>query len=222
MGNAESPQSPELAGIGGFNDQPSFRRQSPNIARLVRGEHSQKMEYEFPINEHRLNSFRQQQLRSDPPVNSNHRFLNELTAPIVQENLCTDQKLPSSETSSLWFSLTSCFACRTRESNSSDPNPIRDKVHTIRIVRASNDLTPAVFDSHYNIITLEQLRECESNGSDVIESSNHVYSESTGQHENGSVNTNKSSSNRRMKRKKKKSRRTVTSDDDDDQEPERT
>ena len=49
MGTAESSQSSELGGIGGFSGHSSFRRQSPNVARLIRGENSQKMEYEFPI-----------------------------------------------------------------------------------------------------------------------------------------------------------------------------
>ncbi|CAF4020740.1 unnamed protein product, partial [Rotaria sp. Silwood1] len=79
------------------------------------------------------------------------------------DNFSSNIKNSSNESSSLWLSLTSCFGCRKRESNSSTMNPLRDKVHAIRIVRASNDLTPAVFDSHYNIITLEQLRECENN-----------------------------------------------------------
>lgn len=234
MGNAESSQSPEHAGLGGFNDQSSFRRQSPNIARLIHGEHSQKMEYEFPISEStNSNHFGQQQQQQHSRSTadaSNHQSSPHVTVP-TNDHLLLETKLPSSETSGLWFSLASCFGCRAHDPHPGNHNPLRDKVHAIRIVRASNDLTPAVFDSHYNIITLEQLRECESNGSDPNESTTNPYDDPTMQHENGSVKT---TSTRRMRKKKKKQKqkqkeatkrtgtsasRPMTSDDD---EPERT
>ena len=213
MGNAESSQSPEHADLGGFNDQSSFRRQSPNIARLIHGEHSQKMEYEFPISEsNNSNHFghASTQQSSSAPT----------TGPTNAE-LLLETKLPSHPTSGgLWFSLTSCFGCRTPQANPASLNPLRDKVHAIRIVRASNDLTPAVFDSHYNIITLEQLRECESNGSDPNESTTNPYDDPSMQHENGSVKT---TSTRRMRKKKQKKKnkqkaaasRPTTSEDDE-------
>ena len=112
----------------------------------------------------------------------------------------------------------------------STTNPLRDKVHAIRIVRASNDLTPAVFDSHYNIITLEQLRECENNGSgnlsDASDLTNSNNIESI-HNENGSVSSTKNENSRRMRKKKKKqaaaaayAARMMASDDDEG--PERT
>jgi hypothetical protein len=124
-------------------------------------------------------------------------------------------------------------------------NPLRDKVHAIRIVRASNDLTPAVFDSHYNIITLEQLRECDNSGGGNISSVPNDLSDSvssqnpnpvaSAQNGNGSVPATSSSSsskkdNSHRIRKKKKKRaasetyapKTTGSDDDDDEESGRT
>jgi hypothetical protein len=120
-------------------------------------------------------------------------------------------------------------------------NPLRDKVHAIRIVRASNDLTPAVFDSHYNIITLEQLRECDNNGSGNLNSVPNDLSDplpsqnpnpgASAQNGNGSVaaSSSKKDNSHRM-RKKKKKRSTPTaytskptgSDDDDEDESGRT
>ena len=233
MGTAESSQTSELDGIGGFNNHSSFRRQSPNVARLIRGENSQKMEYEFPISDvntsnlghyhhhHHYNSG-----TSNHSINSGNT--NRSQQINQNENLfSSNPKISSTETSSVWLSLTSCFGCRTRDSNSSSMNPLRDKVHAIRIVRASNDLTPAVFDSHYNIITLEQLRECENNGSGNLSDSsdltnlNDMESIHNG---NGTVSSSsKNENSRRMKKKKKKraaaaaayAARTMTSDDDD-------
>lgn len=231
MGNADSSRSAEQAALGGFHDQSTFRRQSPNVARLVRGENSQKMEYEFPINDNHLNSFRQKHSRSmnSSVINYRHspnQTLMSRSNPVSHENLCIDKKLVPNETSGLWLSLTKCFACRTRQPPIIPESPLRDQVHTIRIVRASNDLTPAVFDSHYNIITLEQLRECESNGSDGIDPSNNVYVESTGPNENGSMVAVKSKANRRMKRKKRKSHHSTSphaaTSDDEDPDLERT
>jgi hypothetical protein len=227
MGTAESSQSPELGGIGGFTGQSSFRRQSPNVARLIRGEHSQKMEYEFPISDGSTSSSAHHHHRTNNHAilggnNNRHIFHRHIKH---HDNLLSNTKIRSNETSSLWLSLTNCFGCRTRDSNHSPMNPLRDKVHAIRIVRASNDLTPAVFDSHYNIITLEQLRECENNGSgslnDSFDSSNPNNMESA-QNGNGSVSATKNDNSRRMKKKKKKraaaaayAARALASDDDD-------
>ncbi|CAF2610360.1 unnamed protein product [Rotaria sp. Silwood2] len=231
MGTAESSQSSEVGGIGGFNDHSSFRRQSPNVARLIRGENSQKMEYEFPISDVNTTNLGHCQHHSGGST-SNHMILSGKTNRHISDqqinhndNLLSNTKVSSNETSSLWLSLTSCFGCRTRESNSSTMNPLRDKVHAIRIVRASNDLTPAVFDSHYNIITLEQLRECENNGSGNFNDSsnstnpNDIESSHNG---NGSVSSSKNENSRRIRKKKKKraaaaayAARTMMSDDDD-------
>jgi len=229
MGTAESSQSPELGGIGGFTAHSSFHRQSPNVARLIRGENSQKMEYEFPISD--INASNLGHYHHHSGGTSNHTIIsgnnNRHTSHQQinhNDNLLSNTKIPSNETSSLWLSLTNCFGCRRRDSNSSTMNPLRDKVHAIRIVRASNDLTPAVFDSHYNIITLEQLRECENNGSgnlsDSSDSTNPNNVES-GHNGNGSISSNKNENSRRMKKKKKKraaaaayAARTMASDDD--------
>jgi hypothetical protein len=231
MGNAESSQSSELGGMGGFNVHSSFRRQSPNVARLIRGENSQKMEYEFPISD--VNTSTLGHYHHHSGGTSNHTILSgnpnrHLSHQSINHNedlLSSNTKLSSNETSSLWLSLTNCFGCRTRDSNSTTMNPLRDKVHAIRIVRASNDLTPAVFDSHYNIITLEQLRECENNGSgnltdssDLNNPNNTVESIHNG---NGSISSSKNENSRRMKKKKKKraaaaayAARAMASDDD--------
>lgn len=153
----------------------------------------------------------------------------------------THPKIHSNQTSSLWITLTSCFGCRTRNSNDASTNSLRDKVHAIRIVRASNDLTPAVFDSHYNIITLEQLRECDNNGSNTVSSlpndlsdplpSQNSNANSSNQNGNGSVTaaaaaaaaSTKRDNNTRLKKKKKKrtvqstyAAQGINSDDDDD------
>jgi len=261
MGTAESSQSSELGVIAGFTNQSSFHQQSPNVARLIHGENSSKMEYEFPISDvpgsssshphhhggggggasnhsiiptnntrpghssshHTSSSNTQQQIH-----HSSHLFGNN-------DNI-THSKIHSNQTSNLWLSLTSCFGCRTHGSNNSSMNPLRDKVHAIRIVRASNDLTPAVFDSHYNIITLEQLRECDNSGSGNINSipndssdplpSQNPNSIASAQNGNGSVTVSSSSSKKdnshRMKKKKKKraayASKTPGSDDDDDDE----
>ena len=240
MGTAESSQSSELGGMGGFNDHSSFRRQSPNVARLIRGEHSQKMEYEFPISDvnasnlghyhhHRHHHHQQHQsggisnhtiLSGNPNRHLSHQQINN-----NEDLISTNTKISSNETSSLWLSLTSCFGCRTRDSNPTTMSPLRDKVHAIRIVRASNDLTPAVFDSHYNIITLEQLRECENNGSgnpnDSPDSNNPNSTMESFHNGNGSVSSSKNENSRRMKKKKKKraaaaayAARAMASDDD--------
>lgn len=213
MGTAESSQSSEHGGIGGFNSQSSFRRQSPNVARLIRGENSQKMEYEFPISENTTTNVGHYQypcsttnnhtlVSGKPKRNISDQNLNR------HENLLSNTKTSSNEASSLWLSLTSCFGCRTRDSTSSNMNPLRDKVHAIRIVRASNDLTPAVFDSHYNIITLEQLRECENNGgtgnySDSSDSAN-MNDMDASHNGNGSVSSANNENSRRLRKKKKK------------------
>ena len=235
MGTTESSQSPELGGVGDFAGQFSFRRQSPNVARLVRGEHSQKMEYEFPISDSNSATVVHHQTRHDGTSNhatvgdrqshsrtSHHQFPHN-------DQLAAGIKLPASSSSSseppsrLWLSLTSCFGCRTRNASHSTLNPLRDKVHAIRIVRASNDLTPAVFDSHYNIITLEQLRECESNGSGNVSDSsesNHPQERESTQNGNGAVPAAPKETNRRMKKKKKQQRgpATAITSDDEDQE----
>jgi hypothetical protein len=231
MGTAESSQSPELGGIGGFNDHSSFRRQSPNVARLIRGENSQKMEYEFPISDVNTSSSGRYHHHNDDTTNhsgNNNRHISHQQINHHDNLLSNPNKNSSNETSSLWLSLTSCFGCRTRDSNLSSMNPLRDKVHAIRIVRASNDLTPAVFDSHYNIITLEQLRDCENNGSgnlsDSTDSSNPNNTESI-HNGNGSISSKKNDNSRRMKKKKKKqaaaaayAARMMASDDDDGSE----
>ncbi|CAF3602841.1 unnamed protein product [Rotaria sordida] len=163
------------------------------------------------------------------------------------DNITKHRKMHSNQTSNIWLTLTSCFGCRRRNSSNSSMNSLRDKVHAIRIVRASNDLTPAVFDSHYNIITLEQLRECDNTASGNINSLPNDTSDSLPsqnvdpgiptQNGNGSVTASAQSSssskrdnNHRMKRKKKKraaattasSSKTTYSDDDDDEGSERT
>jgi hypothetical protein len=217
MGNAESSQSSELGGMGGFNGHSSFRRQSPNVARLIRGENSQKMEYEFPIsdvNTSNLGHYHHRHHQSGETSNhtiitgNNNRQLSHQQINHNEDLLSPNTKIPSNETTSLWLSLTSCFGCRTRDSNPSTMNPLRDKVHAIRIVRASNDLTPAVFDSHYNIITLEQLRECENNGSgnlnDSSDSTNPNNAVESTHNGNGSISSSKNENSRRMKKKKKK------------------
>lgn len=234
MGTTESSQSPELGGVGDFAGQFSFRRQSPNVARLVRGEHSQKMEYEFPISETNSATVVHHQTRHDGTSNhatavgdrqSHSRTSHHPSS--HNDQLVAGSKLSSSEPPSrLWISLTSCFGCRTRNASHSTLNPLRDKVHAIRIVRASNDLTPAVFDSHYNIITLEQLRECESNGSGNVSDSsesNNPQDRESNQNGNGAVPAATKETNRRMKKKKKTMNQrspanpaaTITSDDDD-------
>ncbi|UJR22932.1 hypothetical protein I4U23_025959 [Adineta vaga] len=237
MGTAESSQSPEIGGLGGFNAPSSFRRQSPNVARLIHGENSQKMEYEFPIadiNTTNLGHYRHH--NNSGGGTSNHTIIagnktSHLSHPQINHNdsFLSNTKMSSNETSSLWSSLTSCFACRTRDGTTSTMNPLRDKVHAIRIVRASNDLTPAVFDSHYNIITLEQLRECDNNMSGNLHDSSDSNSPDnihSGHSGNGSISSSPSSnngSNRRMKKKKKKRTtsgtyavKTGVSNDDDD------
>jgi len=202
MGTAESSQSPELGGIGGFNGHSSFHRQSPNVARLIRGENSQKMEYEFPISDVNTSNLGHYHQHYHSGETSNHtnisgnnnRHISQQQINYNDDLFSSNTKISSNETSRLWLSLTSCFGCRTRDSNFSTMNPLRDKVHAIRIVRASNDLTPAVFDSHYNIITLEQLRECENNGSGNLSDStdstnpNNVESVHNG---NGSISSKK-------------------------------
>jgi len=218
MGTVESSQSPELAGIGGFNDQSAFRHQSPNVARLIHSENSQKMEYEFPIsNENHSTTVNASYSRSDP---IDQRYILDS----MRQRSNPSEKPSSSESSNLWLSFSHCFRCCTQPTTTTtDLNPLNDKVHAIRIVRASNDLTPAVFDSHYNIITLEQLRECESNESDLVDSSSLPYDEQQMiDRENGSIHssssTKKKNSNRRLKRKKKKRPNHPSDDDDDDDE----
>jgi hypothetical protein len=227
MGTAESSQSAELGGIGGFNDRSSFHRQSPNVARLIRGENSQKMEYEFPISD--MNTSNLGHYHHHSGETSNHMIISGNNNRHIShqqinhnDNLLSNTKIPSNETSSLWLSLTNCFGCRTRDSNSSTMNPLRDKVHAIRIVRASNDLTPAVFDSQYNIITLEQLRECENNGSGNLSDSSDLTNPDNVQsahNGNGSISSTKTGSDRRIKKKKKKhataAARAITSEDDE-------
>lgn len=247
MGTAESSQSSELGGIGGFNGHSSFRRQSPNVARLIRGENSQKMEYEFPIsdiNTSNLGHYYHNSGTSNHTIitGNNNRHISSSQSINHNENIfSSNTKISSNESSSLWLSLTSCFGCRTRENHSSTMNPLRDKVHAIRIVRASNDLTPAVFDSHYNIITLEQLRECDNNtnassvsndSSDPLPAQNMSNTSANAQNGNGSVgaggisqssSTKKDTHTHRLKKKKKKRSASATyasrpagSDDDED------
>ena len=236
MGTAESSQSPDLGGIGGFNGPSVFRRQSPNVARLIHGENSQKMEYEFPISDVNPSNLGHHRHHHNSGETSNHTLISgQKNHPtphqqiVLNENLSSNQKITTNETSSLWSSLTNCFPCRTRDENPSPMSPLRDKVHAIRIVRASNDLTPAVFDSQYNIITLEQLRECDNNGTGNLSDSSDLTNPDNVQsahNANGSVSaasSSKKTSNRRMKMKKKKraaaagySVKTVTSDDDEE------
>lgn len=255
MGTAESSPSSEVAGLAGLtNQQSSFHRQSPNIARLIRSENSSKMEYEFPITDvpvanspHHHHSTNKHTILSSS--NHHRHYSNSSPTPdhplnhtgyhLSYNDPMNSTKMPSHSSSSLWLSLTSCFGCRLRNSNNSTTNPLRDKVHAIRIVRASNDLTPAVFDSHYNIITLEQLRECDNNSSGNLPSLPNDYNASTststntsntGHNGNGSVNSSskKDSSHHRMRKKKKKrstssshtshthSKQPNNSDDEDD------
>jgi hypothetical protein len=224
MGNAESSQSPGIGGIAGFNGQSSFHRQLPNVARLIRGENSQKMEYEFPISD--VNPTNSGHYRQHHPKSgtSNNKISGNKKQRLSHQNdtLLSNIKIPSNETSGLWSSLTSCFGCRTHNGNSSTMNPLRDNVHAIRIVRASNDLTPAVFDSQYNIITLEQLRECENNGSGNLSDSSDLTNPDNVQsahNGNGSISSTKTGSDRRIKKKKKKhataAARAITSEDDE-------
>jgi hypothetical protein len=264
MGTAESSQSSEMGVIAGLTNQPSFHQQSPNVARLIQGETSSKMEYEFPISDVPPSSSLHHHGSSGggtsnhsiiPSNNARHGHLSSYQSsssntpqPINHSgNLLgnTDDrkhsKISSNHTSNIWLSLTSCFGCRTHGSDDSSMNPLRDKVHAIRIVRASNDLTPAVFDSHYNIITLEQLRECDNNGSGNLNSVPNDLSDplpsqnpnpgASAQNGNGSVaaSSSKKDNSHRM-RKKKKKRSTPTaytskptgSDDDDEDESGRT
>jgi hypothetical protein len=265
MGTAESSHSSELGTIAGLTNQSSFHRQSPNVARLIRSETSSKMEYEFPISDvptsglsHHHHSGGPSNHSIIPGNNTRHDHISHhqtsssssqqqitLSSHLLGHNdNIISSKIHSNQTSNVWLRLTSCFACRTRRSNNSSMNSLRDKVHAIRIVRASNDLTPAVFDSHYNIITLEQLRECDNNGSgnmnslpndlsDVLPSQNPNPGASV-QNGNGSVTVTSSSSSskkdnsHRMRKKKKKQQRAaqatraskITGSDDDDDDGE--
>jgi len=265
MGTAESSQSSELGAIAGLTNQSSFHQQSPNVARLIQSENSSKMEYEFPITEAPASSSSHHHHHSSggggtsnhsiiPPNNTRHghssphqtssstpqQQINHSSHLLGNNDDITHSKIHTNQTSNLWLSLTSCFGCRTRDSNNSSMNPLRDKVHAIRIVRASNDLTPAVFDSHYNIITLEQLRECDNNGSGNINSAPNDSNDplpsqnpnpgASAQNGNGSVTVSSSSSSKkdnshRLRKKKKKrgaspayASKTTGSDDDDDDE----
>ena len=254
MGTAESSQSSEGGGVVGLTSQASFHRQSPNIARLIRSENSSKMEYEFPITEgppsnsshhqhqhgslgsgkHPIISGHSNRQSHSP--SSEHPVTHHTGYQLGYHDPSNPNKSSSNSTSNLWFSLTSCFGCRMRNSSNSTMNPLRDKVHAIRIVRASNDLTPAVFDSHYNIITLEQLRECDPNASgnvnalpnDLANSSASPNSTSS-PNGNGSVvsgstavATSKKDTSHRMRKKKKKraakTKTTTGSDEDDDED----
>src|SRR5438105_4040131 len=158
MGTAESSQSSEIGGIGGFSGHSSFRRQSPNVARLIRGENSQKMEYEFPISDVNTSNLGHYHHHYSGGTNNNNTIISgnnnnnnhhHISHQEINHNdnilSSSNTKISSNETSNIWLSLTSCFGCCTRDSNSSNMNPLRDKVHAIRICRASNDLTPAVF-----------------------------------------------------------------------------
>ncbi|UJR25989.1 hypothetical protein I4U23_007336 [Adineta vaga] len=240
MGTAESSQSSELGVIAGLTNQSAFHQQSPNVARLIRSETSSKMEYEFPISEvptaggsshhhhgssgggtinHSTNHNRLDQTYSHPTSTlTSPQLISHSSHLLNNTDNMTRSKIHSNHTSNLWLTLTSCFGCRTRNSNDLSSNSLRDKVHAIRIVRASNDLTPAVFDSHYNIITLEQLRECDNNGGGTLSSlpndlsdplpSQNSNTNSSNQNGNGSVTASPSSSkkdnNSRLKKKKKK------------------
>ena len=244
MGTVESSQSSDVPGIGGLAHQSSFHRQSPNVARLIRSENSSKMEYEFPISDvpspsshHHTSGSGNTSNHAIAPSSSSQRHNHSSSSPYSSTSSSSppllqsgallgnaDSSMPtkssSNSSSSLWLSLTSCFGCRMRHSRSSTMNPLRDKVHAIRIVRASNDLTPAVFDSHYNIITLEQLRECDNNGSANVSSAANDASEPVSSEAstasvtapNGTGSTTASSattgskkdSGQRMRKKKKK------------------
>ncbi|CAF0775982.1 unnamed protein product [Adineta ricciae] len=261
MGTAESSQSSEMGVIAGLTNQSAFHQQSPNVARLIRSETSSKMEYEFPITDvpptspshhhhggggggggtvnHSLNHTRLDQTYSHPTSTlTSPQLISHNSQLLANTDNMTHPKIHSNQTSSLWITLTSCFGCRTRNSNDASTNSLRDKVHAIRIVRASNDLTPAVFDSHYNIITLEQLRECDNNGGSTVSSlpndlsdplpSQNSDANSSNQNGNGSVTAAssaaaKKNSNTRLKKKKKKrtvqstyASQGINSDDDDD------
>jgi hypothetical protein len=268
MGTAESSQSSELGGIPGLTSQASFHRQSPNVARLIRSENSSKMEYEFPISDvptsssqhhhhgggggtsnHTIipgSSNRHSPSHQTTSSSTTQQQINHTGHQLGNNDSIIHSKIHSNQSSNLWFSLTSCFGCRTRGSNSSSMNPLRDKVHAIRIVRASNDLTPAVFDSHYNIITLEQLRECDNNASGNTNSSPNDTSDpassqnpnpsASAQNGNGSVaaaaaasssstpSTKKDSTHRIRKKKKKRAAAAAkaTGSDDDDEGSGRT
>lgn len=267
MGNADSSQSSDVGAIAGLANPSSFHHQSPNVARLIQSDTSSKMEYEFPISDvsttgssHHHHGVTGPNNHSIPPPNTSRHGhspsyhanaptsttpLNHSSHLIGNKEQKNRSKVPSNHPSNLCFSLTSCFGCRTSGSNSSSMNPLRDKVHAIRIVRASNDLTPAVFDSHYNIITLEQLRECDNNTSANPNSSNNDSSDplpaqnsnpgANAQNGNGSVvntasaaaassssSSAKKDTTHRLKKKKKKrsaahtSRPTGSDDDDED------
>lgn len=258
MGTAESSQSSETGGVVGLTSQSSFHRQSPNIARLIRSENSSKMEYEFPITEGPTGSSSHHQhgaigsgsssskhtiipghpTRQSHSPTSEHPINHHTGYQLGYHDTNNPSKSSSNSTSNLWLSLTSCFGCRMRNSSSSAMNPLRDKVHAIRIVRASNDLTPAVFDSHYNIITLEQLRECDPNASGNANAvpnefsnpsaSPNATSSTASQNGNGSVASSstavaasKKDSSHRMRKKKKKratKTKTTTGSDDDDED----
>jgi hypothetical protein len=262
MGTAESSPSSDVGGATGLTSQSSFHRQSPNIARLIRSENSSKMEYEFPIadvpstssSHHHHNagiSIGKHALTHGNTNRSSTSSMYHTNSPTSDQSggyqlgyndHVMHSKLPSNSASNLWLSLTSCFGCRMRSSTHSNMNPLRDKVHAIRIVRASNDLTPAVFDSHYNIITLEQLRECDNtvngNSASLANDPSNPLSSSTStgayaQNGNGSVVTStggasskKDTSHRMRKKKKKRSsatgKKSMTGSDDDDDDDERS
>ena len=267
MGTTESIQSTELSGIAGLTNQLTHHRQSPNIARLIRSENSSKMEYEFPISEvptssssyhhhyhqssgtnnHSIitrNNNRQDQSSLYYASSSNFPQISHSGRILRNYDSMPRSKIHSNQTSNLWLSLTSCFGCHMRGSKSSS-NLLRDKVHTIRIVRASDDLTPAIFDSHYNIITLEQLRECDHNASGNIDSLRNDLSNSlppenptinipaqngnasiTKSAQSSSLSKNDNNSHRMRKKKEKQmactthSCETTFSDDDDDNDDE--
>ncbi|CAF0870482.1 unnamed protein product [Didymodactylos carnosus] len=216
MGTTESSQSSELG--------QTFHRQSPNVARLIHSENSRspQMEYEFPIDGHLSHSHHRRGLgfSSSSSSSSHHHSTHEnnnlttnTTNNLHQDNIQTHNNKQS--TDSVWLSFTSCFGCGSRHSHT-PPSPMREKVHAIRIVRASNDLTPAVFDSHYNIITLEQLRECDqtggNNNNDLINNSsngqdnnNNTDGQNGNNHTSYSFNTitNSAQSGRTKKKKKR-------------------
>ncbi|CAF1107080.1 unnamed protein product [Didymodactylos carnosus] len=214
MGTTESSQSSELG--------QTFHRQSPNVARLIRSENSRspQMEYEFPIGGNSSHSHHRRGLGfSSSSSHHSHQHHSQQNNNLTtnSNNLYQDGTLANSSkqsTDSVWLSFTSCFGCRSRHSQT-PPSPLREKVHAIRIVRASNDLTPAVFDSHYNIITLEQLRECDQTGGNSGNNNDSINNSSNGQDnntggQNGNVhtsfssNTSTSSHGGRMKKKKKR------------------
>ena len=254
MGHAESSPTSDVGGLAAVSGQSSFYQQPPNIARLIRSENSSKMEYEFPISD--VPTANASSLGKHTNLSGNSNRLNHSSTSYSNTSInehpahntgyqlgYSGRKSSANAASSLWFSLTSCFGCRVRNSNSSNMNPLRDKVHAIRIVRASNDLTPAVFDSHYNIIALEQLRECDTfTASPANDATNSIPSATvkdstttSAQNGNGSVTTaspsnstvvaaTKKDKTHRMKKKKKK-RVTTTkpasySDEDDDDDDE--